>query len=147
MYLYPNLAKPFIDWANTNVEIFTRFANSPEIAELTRTNLENFWKVTQDNVARVTQSGVYAGWTKANLENFSRLAQDYSRALSEVASETQAEMAKGIQEATSRFQQVAKVASDSVNASAREATRAAGAAVEEAVKAAGASTQEVRRRA
>jgi hypothetical protein len=143
MYLYPNLAKPFLDWANANAEIFTRFANSPEVADLTRANLESFWKMTQENMARFTQSGVYAGWTEAHFKNLSRFVQEYSRSLHEVVSETQAELAKGFQEATSQFQQLGNAA----NASAREVTKAAGAAVEEAVKAVGTSTQEVRRRA
>lgn len=122
--MYPNLLQPFANLANANIETFSRFARSPELAELTRKNIENFWRVAQENISRVTQSGVFAEWTRANVENFSRFAQDYSRSVLTVASETQGEITRNVQEGTRRLQQVASITGDLVRTSAEETGKA-----------------------
>jgi len=122
--MYPNLLQPFANWANANIETFSRFARSPELLELTRNNIDNFWRVAQENVTRFTQSGVFADWTKANVENFSRFAQEYSRSVLAVASETQGEISRNVREGTRRLQQVASIAGNLVSTSAEEAGKA-----------------------
>jgi hypothetical protein len=126
-----NLTKPFIDWTNAQVETFTRFARSPEIAEWTRSSVDDFWRVVQENQSRIIQSDAFAEWTNANIENFRRFAEEYSRALFAVASQAQAEFTRGIQEGTSRLQQVARTASNIAGAAADEVSQAVNASAEE----------------
>jgi gas vesicle protein len=129
--MYPNLIRPFIDWTNAQVETFTRFAKAPEIAELTRSNIENFWQLVRESQSRIFQSRAFTEWNKANVENFSRLAQEYSRTLSDVASQAQTELTRGIQEGTRRLQQVANTASNIAATAADETGRAVKASAEE----------------
>lgn len=130
--MYPNLLQPFASWTNANIETFSRFARSPELLELTRNNIDNFWRVAQENVSRFTQSGVFAEWTKANVENFSRFAQEYSRSVLAVASETQGEITRNVREGTRRLQQVASITGNLVSNTADETARAVRDTAEEA---------------
>jgi hypothetical protein len=129
--MYPNLIQPFVDWTNANVETFTRLAKSPELAEVTRKNVDSFWRVAQENLTRVAQSDAFAEWTKANVDNFSRLTQEYSRNLYTAASEAQAEITRELQEGTRRLQQVANLSSNIIGFSAEETAKTVGASVEE----------------
>jgi hypothetical protein len=133
--MYLNLTKPFIDYTNAQIEILTRFAKSPEIAELTRSNIENFWQLVRESQSRVLQSRAFTEWSKANVENLSRLTQEYSRTLSDVASQTQTELSRGIQEGTRRLQQVANTASNIVGIAADESAQAVKGAAEEGAEA------------
>jgi hypothetical protein len=132
--MYPNLMQPFVNWTNAQVETFTRFAKSPEIDELTRSNIETFWQLVQESQSRIIQSRAFTEWTKANVENFSRLAQEYSRTLSDVASQTQTELTRGIQEGTRRLQKVADTATNIVGTVADETGRAVKASAEEVLE-------------
>jgi hypothetical protein len=129
--MYLNLTKPFIDYTNAQIETLTHFAKSPELAELTRSNIENFWQLVQESQSRVLQSRAFTEWSKANVENLSRLTQEYSRTLSDVASQTQTELSRGIQEGTRRFQQVANTASNIVGTAAQETAEAVKGTAEE----------------
>jgi hypothetical protein len=122
--MYPNLIEPFVKWTNANVEAFVRFAKSPEVAELNRTNIDAFFRVPQEYLSRLTQSGAYAEWTKANLDNFSNFTQEYVRKSYAVASEAQAELTRGIREGTRRLQEVSKLSSNIAGISADETARA-----------------------
>jgi hypothetical protein len=133
--MYPDLTKPLINYSNAQVESVTRFAQSPDIAELTRSSIENFWQLVQENQSRFVQSDALKELTKANVENFSRLLQEYSRSFSALASETQVELTRGIQEGTRRFQQAANTASSMVGTAADESAQAVKGAAEEGAEA------------
>ena len=117
MYL---LTKPFIDYAHAQVESLTRLTQSSDIAEMTRSSVENFWRLVQENQVRFLQSDALTQFTKVNVENFSRFIQDYSRGFSALAVETQGQLTKGIQEGTRQLQQVAGSTSNFVGTAARE---------------------------
>lgn len=108
--MYPNLAQPFIEFTHAQANTVARFAKSPDIAEFTRSSIENFWRLLQENHSRLVESNAFAQWTAANLENFARFAQDYSRTVAAVALQTQSELTRGIQERSRRFQKVANTA-------------------------------------
>lgn len=112
--MYPNVTKPFIDYTNAQVASLTRFAQSRDIAELTRSNIENFWRLVEENQSRFVQCDALKELTKANVENFSRLVHEYTRSWSTLASETQGQLTRGIQEGTRRLQEVANTTSNIV---------------------------------
>lgn len=122
--MYLNLIQPFINFTQANVETFARFAKSPEIAKLTRSNIEDSWRITQEHLSRVTQSDAFSEWTKSNVDNFSRFAQEYSRTFYTLASETQSEVTRGLQAGTRRLQQVANRSSNILSVSAEAASKA-----------------------
>lgn len=118
--MYPNITKPFIDYTNAQLESLTRFAQSRDIAQLTRSSIENFWQFVQEHQSRFVQSDALKELTKANVENLSRLVQDYSRSFSTLAYETQGQFSRGIQEGTRRLQEVANTTSNLVRTAAVE---------------------------
>jgi hypothetical protein len=118
--MYPNVTKPFIDYTNAQIESLTRFAQSRDITQLTRSSIENFWQLVQEHQSRFVHSDALKELTKANFENFSRLAQDYSRSFSALAFETQGQLTRGIQEGTRRMQAVANTTSNLVRTAAVE---------------------------
>ncbi|HSF56871.1 MAG TPA: hypothetical protein VLD83_02270 [Candidatus Binatia bacterium] len=67
--MYPNLTKPFIDYTNAQVETLTRFAKSPEIAELTRSSIENFWQLVQESQSRLIQSRGFVDDVRTRFES------------------------------------------------------------------------------
>ena len=143
--MYPDLVKPLVDLTNANIETFSRFAKSPEIANFTRAAIEQYWRAIQDNLTRVTQSDAFAELTKQNVENFSRFASEYARGIYTIASQTEAEITRGVQEAARRFEQVTSTASNLISLSTREVTRAVDSSAQEAARAFGASAQEAAR--
>jgi hypothetical protein len=118
--MYPNVTKPFIDYTNAQLESLTRFAQSRDIAQLTRSSIENFWQFVQEHQSRFVQSDALKELTKANVENLSRFVRDYSRSFSSLAYETQGQLSKGIQEGTRRLQEVANTATNLVRTAAVE---------------------------
>ena len=129
--MYPNVTKPFIDYTNAQVESLTRFAQSRDIAELTRSNIENFWQLVQEHQSRFVQSDALKELTKANVENLSRFVQDYARSFSTLASATQGQFSRGIQEGTRRLQEVANTASNLARTAAVEAAETVNDSAEE----------------
>jgi histone H3/H4 len=122
--MYTDLTKPLVDYSNAQVQSLARFTQSRDIAELTRSSIENFWQLVQDNQSRFVQSDALKELTKANVENLSRLLQEYSRSFSALAYEAQGQLTRGIQAGTKRFQQVANTASNIVGNAADESTEA-----------------------
>lgn len=132
--MYPDLIRPLVDYNNAQLETLRRFAQSRDIVELTRSSMENFWQLVQDNQSRFVQSDALKEFAKANAENFSRLVQQYSRSFSALACETQGQLTRGIQEGTKRFQQIANTTSNIVGTAAAETTQAVKQTAEEAAE-------------
>ena len=84
--MFPNPIQPVVDYTNAQVQTLTRFAQSRDIAELTRSNIENFWRLVQENQTRFIQSDALKDLTRANFENYSRFLQEYSRSVLALAS-------------------------------------------------------------
>lgn len=143
--MYPDLVKPIVDYTNANIETFSRFAKSPELANFTRAAIEQYWRAIQENLTRVTQSDAFAELTRQNVENFSRFASDYARSVYAIASQTEAEITRGVQEAARRFEQVTNTASNLISLSTREVSKAVGNSAQEGARAFGASAQEAAR--
>jgi hypothetical protein len=132
--MYPNLIQPVTDYTHAQVESLTRFAQSRDIAELTRSSVENFWRLVQENQSRFFQSDALTQLVKANVENWSRFAQDYSSALYSVVSEAQSQFTRGIQDGTRVLQQAANTGSNIVRTAAEETTDAVKVSAEEAAE-------------
>jgi hypothetical protein len=136
--MYPNLIQPLLDWTNANAEMYARFTKSRDIAELTRSTIENNWRFIQETLARlipsdprVTESNPFAAWTQAYFDNLSRFVQDCSRSLAAVGSETQAQFRTGMEEATRRLQEAANTTRNVISAAADETAEGVKASAEE----------------
>ena len=116
------LMKPFIDYTNAQMESFARITRSPDIAELTQSGAQGFFRAMQENQSRMLHSDVFSQLTKANVENFSRFVQDFSRSFTAFAYETQGQLTKGVQESTKQMQQAATATSSIVGSAVHEAT-------------------------
>jgi hypothetical protein len=93
----------------------------------------------------VTQSDAFTELTKQNVENFSRFASQYAASIYAIASHTEAEITRGVQEAARRFEQVTSTASNLISVSTHEVTRAVGSSAQEGARAFSASAQEAAR--
>ena len=125
------LTKPLMDYTNAQVESFSRLAQSRDLAELSRSGAENFWRLIQENQTRFLQSDALAQLTKASVDNYSRFIQDSLRSFSTLAFEAQGQMTKGIQEGTKRLQEVANTTSNFVGTAAHETAETAKNAAEQ----------------
>lgn len=76
-YQMINTMQPIVNLVNANLNATTRFMQSPDIAELTKSNIDKYVKVTQESFAYLAQSGAMRQWSRDSMDNVSRFANEY----------------------------------------------------------------------
>jgi hypothetical protein len=110
-----NATRPFIDLTNANIESFLRFARSPEVSEVAKVGLENYFAFVNDSFTRLAGSNAFAEWNRAVLNNYSQFATQYVQSLSSIATQTQELMSRQAEQGTQSLQQIGEAASRAAN--------------------------------
>jgi hypothetical protein len=111
-----NLTQPFVKLSVANAELITRFAQSPEMAELATTSAQKYFELAQKSFGHAPASGAMADLVRRLNENYATFAKEYSESLVGAAAEAQGQLAQNVKAAT---EQVSKATEASVAAAAK----------------------------
>jgi hypothetical protein len=111
-----NLTQPFVNLSAANAESITRFAQSPEMAELATTSAQKYFELAQKSFGRAPASGAQADLVRRLSENYATFAKEYSESLVGAAAEAQGQLVQHVKAAT---QQITKGTEGSVAAAAK----------------------------
>ena len=105
-----NTIQPFVNLANANIAVFTRFAQSPEVAELTQDAVQKTLAVTQDSLSKVARTTAFTEYSRTLLENYARFVQEYTANLYSIAAQSQAFLSNQVEQGTRRLGQLSDLA-------------------------------------
>jgi len=71
-----NIIQPLVNLTNANLQATSRFIQAPEIAELTKANLEKYTKVARESFTQIAQSDALDSWMQQTMQNFSRFSSE-----------------------------------------------------------------------
>lgn len=125
-----NLVQPFVNWTNANLEVFSRFAKSPEIAQATKNGLEKYLEFVQETLGRIGNSDALAEWNRAAVDNYTRFVNEYTQSVYGIVSQSQDFINRQVQQGARRLELIGEVTDRAVDASAN-AVRRTGQAGEE----------------
>ena len=111
-----NLTQPFVNLSAANAESITRFAQSPEMAELAATSAQKYFELAQKSFGLAPASGAQADLVRRLSENYATFAKEYSEILVGAVAEAQGQLAQNVKAAT---EQVTKATEASVAAAAK----------------------------
>jgi hypothetical protein len=97
-----NIAQPFVNLTNSNVEAIKRFAQSPEISDLANVSAQKYLELAQKSFGAFPASGAHAELAKRLTENYSTFAQEYAQSLMSMATSGQNAMKQQFQDASDR---------------------------------------------
>lgn len=102
--------QPFVNLANANIAVFTRFAKSPEVAELTQDATQQVLALTHDSLNKVSGTKAFAEWTRALVDNYARFTEEYTKTLYGMAARSQAFLSSQVEQGARRLGQLSDVA-------------------------------------
>jgi hypothetical protein len=105
-----NITQPFINLTTANAELITRFAQSPEVAELANAGAQKYFELAQKSFGRMAASDAYANLVRRLSENYSNFAHEYSESLMGIAAAGQNLMAQHLEATSSRLDESGKAA-------------------------------------
>jgi hypothetical protein len=120
-----NLVQPFVDWTNANLEIFSRFAKSPEIAQVTKNGLEKYLEFVQETLGRIGSSDALAEWNRAAVDNYARFVNDYTQSVYAIVSQSQDFISRQVQQSARRLELIGEATDRAVDAGADAVRRTA----------------------
>jgi hypothetical protein len=92
--------QPFVKLAQSNLELWSEFTQSPEVlAEATR-NMKNFWEQAQTSSTSLTQSQAFGALMQGMVKNYTDFVSELSRTAYAMMSQSQATFLQQTQEAT-----------------------------------------------
>jgi len=95
-----NLTQPFVNLSTANAELITRFAQSPEMAELATSSAQKYFELAQKSFGHAPASGAQADLVRRLSENYATFAKEYSESLVGVVTEVQGQIAQHVKAAT-----------------------------------------------
>jgi hypothetical protein len=84
-----NVTQPFVNLANANSALISRFVQSPEMVELAKSSAEKYFELAQKSFGHAAAAGAYTDLVHRLTENYSTFAQEYSQSLMGIAAEGQ----------------------------------------------------------
>jgi phosphatidylserine/phosphatidylglycerophosphate/cardiolipin synthase-like enzyme len=118
-----NITQPFINLATANAALITRFAQSPEMAELAKTSAQKYFELAQKSFGHAAASNAYADLVRRLTENYSTFTHEYSQSLMGIAAKGQSVMAEHIEAASNRLTKTGKTAVAAVAKASDKAKR------------------------
>ena len=88
--------QPFIKLAQSNMELLTRFATSPE----TTSQPSSLFQQTTESARNLMQSGAFAQMMQGMMKNYSEFFMDLNQSAVALLSQGQAAMVRQVQEAS-----------------------------------------------
>ena len=92
--------QPFVKLAQANMELFTRFSTSPEVAAQTSANAGQLFQQASGSAMKLMQSGAFTQMMQGMLKNYTEFLTELSHSGMAMLSQGQAAMTRQVQEAT-----------------------------------------------
>lgn len=118
-----HITQPFINLTTANAELITRFAQSPEVAELANAGAQKYFELAQKSFGRIAASDAYADLVRRLSENYSTFAHEYSESLMGLATAGQNLMAQHLEAASSRLDESGKAAVAMIEKASKKPTK------------------------
>ncbi|MDM0114999.1 hypothetical protein QTI66_22815 [Variovorax sp. J22R133] len=98
-----DLTQPFVKLSTANAELMTRFAQSPEVAELVNTNAQKYLELAQKAFGGAAASSAHADLVRSLAENYATFAREHAENLMGIFAGGQAAVAQQVQAASERM--------------------------------------------
>src|SRR3712207_4565851 len=98
-----NTVQPFLNLTVSNIELFSRFMKSPEIAEITKVGIERYFDLVQDLATRVARTNAFVQLTQAMADNYARFTSEYLQNASGYLSQGQDLLTYQVEEGSRRL--------------------------------------------
>jgi hypothetical protein len=110
--------QPFIKLAQANMELLTRFSQSPEVTSQSAATAQNFIQQAQQSAASLMQSNALAQLTQGMLKNYTEFLTEWNQS-------AMAALAQGQAALVARAQEVTGTVVDAAEARSRRGRQAA----------------------
>jgi hypothetical protein len=100
-----NITQPFVKLSTANAELITRFAQSPEMAELANISAQKYFELAQKSFGNAAASDAQTDLVRRLTENYATFAQEYSASLMGIAADAQSVVSKQAKDASERIAQ------------------------------------------
>ncbi len=107
-----NSVQPFINFVHANIDSFSRFSKSPEIAEVTKAGFEKYFEFVQETLQRVSHSEAFIEWTQASLDNYVRFVNEVTGSTFGAIAQGQEVLSRQAEESGRRLKQVVDSGAD-----------------------------------
>lgn len=98
-----DLTQPFVKLSSANAEILTRFAQSPEVAELVNANAQKYLDLAQKAFGGAVASSAHADLVRSLAENYATFARENAENLMGVLAGGQAAVEQQVNAASERL--------------------------------------------
>jgi hypothetical protein len=93
-------SQAFVKLAQSNMDLFTRFSASSEIASQAREDASRLFQTASESAMKLMQSGAYAHLIQGMLKNYTEFLSDFSQGSIAMLGQGQAALTRQVQEAT-----------------------------------------------
>jgi hypothetical protein len=107
-----NAIEPFVDLTNANIAVFSRFAKSPEAAELAQEATNQVVTLTQENLKKMSRTKAFTQCAEALAENYARFIDAYMQSLYGMAAQGQAFLSGQVEQGARRLGQLSDSGAD-----------------------------------
>ena len=104
-----DLTQPFVKLSTANAELMTRFAQSPEVAELVNSNAQKYLDLAQKAFGGAAASTAHADLVRSLAENYATFARENAENLMGVLAGGQAAVAQQVNAASERMSAATEV--------------------------------------
>ena len=104
-----DLTQPFVKLSTANAELMTRFAQSPEVAELVNANAQKYLDLAQKAFGGAAASSAHADLVRSLAENYATFARENAENLMGVLAGGQAAVAQQVHAASERMSAATEV--------------------------------------
>lgn len=132
-----NVAIPVKNLTTANLESISRFTQSPEIVEATKSSIEQYFSLVQESFTRVTQSNAFSQLNQSLASNYQRFADEYTKSVFGLFSQGQDMLRQQVEQGSRRLQQITEAGNRVVKAGADAGAEAADEAADNADEASG----------
>lgn len=110
-----NTVQPFVNLTISNIELFSRFVKSPEIADITKVGIEKYFDLMQDLATRVARTNAFVQLNQSLADNYVRFTSEYLQNASGYLSHGQDLMTYQVEEGTRRLRQLTDATSRTID--------------------------------
>ena len=98
-----DLTQPFVKLSTANAELITRFAQSPEVADLVNANAQKYLELAQKAFGGAATSSAHADLVRSLTENYATFTREHAKNLMGIFAGGQAAVAQQVQAASERM--------------------------------------------
>lgn len=109
-----DITQPFVKLSTANAELITRFAQSPEVAELANSNAQKYLNLAKKAFGGTAASGAHAELVRSLAENYATFAREHAENLMGIAAEGQALVSQQVKATSDRLAETSQATTAAV---------------------------------